>query len=168
MSKFEWSSETPITYDNLNKIVLDAIYPVGSIYMNINDINPAIIFGGEWERIQARFLIGTGTLNTQNSTNFYGDTPNPFTIWANETGGENLTTLTVNQMPSHDHSTSNFFGGYPRMDVREQANQFSGLLKSLNPETRETLTNAVDYAGGNQAHNNMPPYLAVYIWKRIS
>lgn len=153
-------SEPALNAENLNKIqmnVFENIYPVGSIYMNMNDVNPAVIFGGVWERIEARFLIGTGTLKTQNSTTFYGDTPATFDIFENETGGENLTKLTVDQMPAHDHKVY-----INSTRVADGDDKWATAYTSTHGDIYTT------YTGGNQAHNNMPPYQAVYMWKRIA
>ena len=46
------------TGENLH---LDLVYPVGSIYMSVNNVNPKNLFGGEWEKIEGRFLLGSGT-----------------------------------------------------------------------------------------------------------
>lgn len=41
--------------------VINIMYPVGSIYMSVNDVNPSTLFGGTWERIQDRFLLAAGS-----------------------------------------------------------------------------------------------------------
>lgn len=144
--------------DNAINSVWDIVYPVGSIYMSVNSASPASVFGGSWERIKDTFLLATG--------NSYA---------AGSTGGEATHTLTVNEMPNHKHNLTysnsdsginwsdtaiNDWGsGYPNspaVDLNVGANWSSaGYLM-------------VDYAGGNQPHNNMPPYLAVYMWKRVA
>lgn len=63
------------------------VYPVGSIYMSVNNVSPAILFGGTWESLENRFLIGAG------------DT---YTVGA--TGGSTSHTITTSEMPSHNHS----------------------------------------------------------------
>lgn len=119
--------------------LLDA-YPVGSIYMSVNSTDPGTLFGGTWEQIQDRFLLAAGTSYT-----------------AGATGGEATHTLTVTEMPSHIHSIhdvgqagtgTSVYGGVRLNQVF--ANNNSGST------------------GGGQAHNNMPPYLVVYIWKRTA
>lgn len=113
-------------------------YPVGSIYLSVVNINPSTYFGGEWEQIENVFLLGC-------SSKYIAGT----------TGGEETHTLTVEEMPSHNHRLS--FG---------QGNNSAG-----NPGVYGTDSNAKPFTegnGGNQPHNNMPPYLAVYMWKRIS
>lgn len=64
--------------------LLDAIYPIGSLYISFSNVSPAENIGGQWEPIIGRF---------------------PYFSDKIETGGENTHTLTINEMPSHDHQT---------------------------------------------------------------
>lgn len=134
---------------NFNKI-----YPVGSIYMSINETNPTELFGGEWEQIEDRFLLACGTTYSNGST-----------------GGEEKHTLTINEMPSHTHiqnahhhelnrpfsSGTGSNGAYVQSANRSVVNINSKDTTATNQNT-----------GGGQPHNNMPPYLAVYCWVRIA
>lgn len=127
--------------------LLNLIYPIGSIYMSVNDISPQSFLGGTWERLQDRFLIGAG-----NSYN------------ANATGGSTTHTLTIDEMPSHTHTIND------RMVVWDQPNltalntaSYSGPFK-----LRDWHTGITDSTGGGQAHSIMNPYLAVYMWKRTA
>lgn len=127
------------------KALVDVIYPVGSIYMSANDVSPAAFLGGTWERIENRFLLAAGS-----------------SYAAGVTGGEAAHTLTVNEMPSHRHSigAQALDPSAPRHDT-----YFNSSITNAAANTWYAVTS---YVGGGQAHNNMPPYLAVYIWKRIS
>ena len=111
--------------------------------MSINNTNPQTLFGGTWEQLQNRFLLGAGS-----SYN------------AGATGGESSHTLTINEMPSHNHETTQHL-----------------LKKSVTASSSAHVTgwddnyDTVMYTartGGDQAHNNMPPYLVVYMWKRTA
>ena len=117
-------------------------YPVGSIYLSVTDANPASLFGGTWERIGGRFLLGADS-----------------TYAAGSTGGEAEHTLTVDEMPRHNHEIDNLNASgnaTPYMTVQAQAKTgYGGNVQTM-------------FAGGGKAHNNMPPYLAVYMWKRVS
>lgn len=121
-------------------------FPVGSIYLSMNNTNPSTYFGGTWELIKDRFLLGAGGSYSAGST-----------------GGETTHKLTINEMPSHSHTLE------PFVDVRQgegQTNNHSASLGShLGGNITKTNTNVTN-TGGNQAHNNMPPYMAVYIWRR--
>lgn len=116
-------------------------YPVGAIYLSVTDANPAALFGGTWERIGGRFLLGADTTYTAGST-----------------GGEAAHTLTVDEMPKHNHEIDNLNASgsaTPFMTVQAQDKRgFGGNVQTM-------------YAGGGKAHNNLPPYLAVYMWKRV-
>ena len=127
--------------------VLDNVYPVGSIYMNVNSTNPGTLFGGTWEQIQGKFLLGMSS-----------------SYPAGSQGGEATHTLKENEMPNHKHvafygitgAVDDYLGGSHEDYGLRRASYGSGS------STYETSSN-----GGGAAHNNMPPYLSVYIWKRI-
>ena len=121
--------------------ILQALYPVGSIYMSVTYFDPATVFGGVWERIQDTFLLAAG--------NSYA---------AGETGGEAEHTLTIEEMPNHSHS------GVRRCDAGEiNDGKSTGSSSSSGGSSYET-----DTTGDSMPHNNMPPYLAVYAWKRTA
>lgn len=126
--------------------VFDLVYPIGSIYLSVSDVNPAALFGGSWERIKDRFLLGAGGSYSAGST-----------------GGEVNHTLTVDEMPSHNHGR--------RMGVRSTdyvSRTYNGFQLSEASVDTENVNLKITETGGGKPHNNMPPYLAVYIWKRIS
>lgn len=134
-------------------INVDLIYPIGAIYLSTSAVNPKNIFGGVWEQLKDRFLLGAG------NTYINGDT-----------GGEATHTLTVNEMPSHRHSLrvvkdneTNSHGYFPKGNNSQGNN--NGWADAIDTDN---ANNALGYTGGNQAHNNMPPYLVVYMWKRVS
>ena len=140
------------------------IYPVGSIYVSINDTNPSELFGGTWEAYsQGRTLIGAGTGTDTNNTQK--------TFSVTETGGEYTHTLTTNEMPSHSHSTtiSAASGGSAstlsnNIDIRVE-----GLMINLKNSTYKisgNLTKTSTTAGSGTSHNNIQPYVTVYMWLR--
>ena len=120
----------------------DTIYPIGSIYMSVNNTDPSVLFGGTWERIKDRFLLSAGDKYSNGAT-----------------GGEATHTLTTNEIPSHHHQTGNR-GVYSGNGT---ANALVGYNNSSST-SREDTSNT----GGGQPHNNMPPYIAVYVWKRTA
>ena len=127
--------------DILNK---GGAYPVGSIYLSVNSTHPSTLFGGTWQQIQNVFLLAAGSQYIAGST-----------------GGEAEHTLTVKEMPSHNHSAT-----FDTVD----SPAFSGRYAMV--ETRsveyQRYQNETSNTGGNQPHNNMPPYLAVYMWQRTA
>lgn len=135
-----------IEIKNNNEDILNLVYPIGSIYLSVNEVNPSTLFGfGEWEMIKDTFLLGAGD-----------------TYQAGSTGGEATHTLTTSEMPSHAHyivtASSNEGSEWDCPPARQKSSWWDTHVVSS--------TNAS--AGGDQPHNNMPPYLTVYIWKRIS
>lgn len=129
---------------NIGSITFDDIYPVGSIYMSVNSTNPSNLFGGTWTQLKDRFLLGAGSTYTNGST-----------------GGEASHTLTVNEMPSHSHPqyVTVSSGGSLSANCDYDSYSSGNARKSAqNVSTGPT--------GGGNSHNNMPPYLVVYMWKR--
>lgn len=140
-------STNPVTsggvYTAILNAVRDAAYPVGSIYMSVNSSDPSTLFGGTWVQIQDTFLLAAGT-----------------TYAAGATGGEAMHTLTVTEMPAHAHTFSTDNG---------KAVGFVGSGNgSLGGSGNNRMSVDMLNTGGGQAHNNMPPYLAVYVWKRTA
>lgn len=131
---------------SVNSITLSDVYPVGSIYMSVNATNPSTLFGGTWEQIKDRFLLAAGT-----------------TYAAGSTGGAATHTLTANEMPAHNHKAAT---GY-FMSTSETASP--GTVQNFNSGSyKRYAMSTTANTGGGKAHNNMPPYLAVYVWKRIA
>lgn len=136
-------------------ILADIIYPVGSVYISINNTNPQNLFGGTWEQIKDRFLLACGNTYSNGST-----------------GGEATHLLTENEMPSHNHTQETNYGRMTNMLEIDGNYGFAqgGAYTDRTVAGTTATTNIYNtsYAGGNQAHNNMPPYLAVFIWKRTA
>ena len=190
-AKFYYDKNSNADYDTGNELatmndlptnssIVDLIYPVGSIYMSANDVNPSTLFGGTWERIEDKFLLSKGS-----SYRTLGGT-----------GGSATVSLTQSQMPRHTH-TQNSHSHTPRGDydyflatptgagavtrnstAGQSGTKVQNLLQASQGVAR-TNTNSVTatnkYTGGSgssesasngSAHENMPPYLVVNIWKR--
>lgn len=137
-------------------------YPIGAIYISTNSISPADLFGGTWEQIKGRFLLATGS-NEANTSTWAGSlNADAFNRPAGELGGEPTHTLSVSEMPSHTHTqritaaTGGTVTG--RMDYVSDAT-------NMHIYTQGITTGAT---GGSQQHNNMPPYLSVYMWERTA
>lgn len=128
----------------LSSLILEAVYPIGSIYMSVNNTSPAILFGGTWEAIQGKFLLGADSGAYKAGT----------------TGGEATHTLTTSEMPSHNHAV--YYPNAGADDHSAPGNYPDGPSDS----TYYAVSSYTSREGGGKAHNNMPPYLAVYIWKR--
>lgn len=133
----------------LSALILEAVYPVGSIYISVNNTSPQTLFGGTWEAIKGKFLLGQSNAHKAGST-----------------GGEETHTLTMGEMPEHTHP---MYSGNAGGDSEWTPDEGAYLVDSVT-QTKTTwwARLGMGYAGGGNAHNNMPPYLAVYMWKRTA
>lgn len=126
---------------------LQSVYPVGAIYISTAATNPSTLFGfGTWMQIKDVFLLAAGD-----------------TYAGGSTGGEATHVLTEDEMPAHRHKIAypNASGEYGDAAIGYPTS--SGTTKTWLAEMCKT-----ESVGGGAAHNNMPPYLAVYMWHRIA
>ena len=139
--------------------LIEIIYPVGSIYISTNNQNPGEYLGGKWESYgEGRTIVGAGTGTDSNNVQ------KVFEI--NETGGEYEHTLTVNEMPLHNHRifiTANSYTAVSGGDYLTTTSASSSSIVTSGRNLGITQEN-----GGNQSHNNIQPYVVTYIWKRVS
>lgn len=139
--------------------VYNTIYPVGSVYISTSSTDPTTIFGGKWTRLKDRFLLAAGD-----------------TYSAGSTGGEATHTLTSAEMPSHAHNLSSdarahaIYWGMSDATVHAAAKVSAGAgsTSDNNLGTIQSVWAHTATSGKGQAHNNMPPYIAVYIWQRAA
>lgn len=159
ISNISGSSAGLITGRRFARAVLAMVYPVGSIYMSVNNVSPATFLGGTWEQIKDTFLLSAG------------DTYN-----AGDTGGEAEHTLTTNELPKIEGQINTYAStAYTGAVISGGTGVFSGTGTSYTSAGRpQTSGSGSSYTavklsvGGGQAHNNMPPYLVVYMWKRTA
>ena len=164
-----------------------SFYPVGSIYMSVNNTNPGTLFGGTWEQIQDRFLLAAGNTYTGGSTGGSASVNLSHSHVVNahhhslpaNTGSH---TLTVDQIPSHRHSLPSVDTTSGSQGLRNGTYYQGGWWGNWE-ETTAT--------GGGQGHSHtiggntgddtpgtnsqlpsnqsiLPPYLTVYVWKRTA
>lgn len=138
-----WPAELQNGVTVSGKAIWELIYPVGAIYISAAATDPKTLFGGTWERIKDRFLLAAGD-----------------TYAAGKTGGEAEVTLTAGEIPeikmSYQYTGQSTVIGTDAIrlyDLNGQPNQYTG------PQSSNC---------GGKAHNNMPPYLAVYVWQRTA
>lgn len=139
--------------------LMNLIYPVGSIYMSVNAVDPSTLFGGTWEKIKDVFLLASG---------------DDYSIGA--TGGEAEVTLTAAQsgLPSHNHGPSTTDASFLITEgdalTRHTVASGSGavnMVRSPSAVLRNSNTSSTSQ-DASQSHENMPPYLAVNVWKRTA
>ena len=156
---FSWSNDdfefnVPVKFSG--KALFDIVYPVGSIYMSVSNTSPATLFGGTWEQIQNRFLLAAGSSYT-----------------AGNTGGEAAHTLTELEIPRHTHALRANTSWGESEALAPWAQYFgSNILYDVGASggtiTSSYYAEVAQPVGSGAAHNNMPPYLVVYMWKRTA
>lgn len=205
-------SELPDGIIYATDYLLDKIYPVGSIYMSMNNVSPQTFLGGSWLPIQSTFLyagkddyeLSTDTSLVSGKTYYeYDSTTGTYSAYTGTTGvpitlglyehipfgstaGERAHTLEAAEIPTHNHGSKSLTGQWTNNQARfPGTNSFSGIMSTVDKsiagywgETGGTATNTVGFKidaththsnfGSGLAHNNMPPYLKVYMWKRTA
>ena len=133
--------------------LLEIVYPIGSLYFSVVNTSPASIVGGTWQRISGAciraFADGDG-------------------IGIDNYGGEDTHTLSIAEMPRHNHETS--WQNTPWNDSKRKAHQWILHDYFWNSPAVEKVTDAelVTYAGNDQPHNNLPRVYECYVWKRTA
>lgn len=130
--------------------LVDLFYPIGSIYMSTDTTNPQFRFTGTyWLPIYNRFLLGAGD-----------------TYKAGTMGGEATHTLTRSEIPNHCHDE--YLGNDGGPDSAPSGYSGWTNVAYISKKTWWARGSKTSDAGGDGAHNNMPPYLAVYMWRRVT
>lgn len=149
-----------------NQSICNLIYPVGSIYLSVNNTSPSILFGGTW------VVWGTGRVPVGVNTN----DPNFNTV--EKSGGAPTVALDVTTLPNHKHYIYQKAGTGSKYGVITGYGAGSGtnIYRVSNSTTISNLTYTDDangvvqaeYTGDGLAHNNLQPYITCYMWKRTS
>lgn len=162
--------------EDINNNFLNKVYPIGSLYISINNTDPSTTIGGTWERLKKVFPFAADDEDYQ-----LGDT-----------GGTETNTLTVANLPSHNHNVPSMSGTTSGSGAHDHSipgtsayNDGSGVYVETwasKSQDRDGRTNSV----GNHTHNfttpqtdtsstgqgnefnNMPPFMAMYMWIRTA
>jgi hypothetical protein len=137
---------------NLGSSLVNLIYPIGAIYISVNSTDPGTIWSGTtWVAFGAgKTLVGLDSGDTDFDQ-------------VEETGGAKTHTLTVNEMPAHNHTFSD--------NVRSLSTQagYPNPTSQYNPNlATNVISNVTDNSGGGESHNNLQPYIVTYMWKRTA
>jgi len=141
-----------ITADALtSQEFVDAVYPVGSIYINAGvSTNPATLLGhGTWVSFGAgKVMVGLDSGDADFDT-------------LEETGGEKEHTLTKDEIPAHTHdiTTHSSSSDNPASDV------YISTMYDTSVTSKDFTSSST---GGDQPHNNLQPYIVVHMWKRTA
>ena len=140
-----------------DKLCIDLldVYPVGSIYISVSDTDPGDLFGGTWER----FGNGHTLMGVDEDTMYF--------YKAGVTGGEAEHTLTADELPSHRHNVWSYIssGSQTFHTGSSPAINSTVVWSSQDKNNYQLYTQK---QGSGQAHNNLPPYITVYMWKRTA
>ncbi len=137
-----------ITIGSNTAATLQAVYPVGSIYINAaSSTNPATLLGfGTWAAFGAgRVIVGLDSGDSDFDT-------------AQETGGAKTVTLTTSQIQAHTHTATLMGNGED-----EQQD-----LPAAGDNTNPSRTMTTSSTGGGAAHSNVQPYIVAYMWRRTA
>lgn len=126
---------------------LNVLFPVGAYYITESTTTPASLFGGEWVQVSGKFLLGQSVQDG---------------YLVGSEGGEKTHTLTTEEMPEHYHQ----LGSKPNTGNIAAAGPYSADGGGYNPNFEGYIDSTS--VGGNQPHNNMPPYRIVNIWRRTA
>lgn len=125
--------------------IFDAIYPIGII---VSGAKPSL---GTWEKVEGKFLLGSSSSHKAGSK-----------------GGEETHKLTTNEIPSHNHTTQLGIGYYVTIDDNAPSKYGIAGGSYVNMSWGANSGKTTGRTGGSRAHNNMPPYLSVDMWRRTA
>lgn len=178
-------------YYQITQTALNLVYPVGSIYMSVNNVSPQTFLGGTWER-WGQGCVPVGVSANANDSDFGK---------VEQQGGERKHQLTKDEMPNHRHEgqyshTNTYTDHAPRptdppsqsievyQGTREVEVQYNVVKDNVSTTTFHTNgsgpTNDIFYSekvtstygvadeGGDISHNNLQPYITCYMWKRMA
>ena len=156
------SITTKVQDEASSDIDFDQIYPIGSIYMSVNNVNPSTLFGGTWQAFASgRTIVGVDASQTEFNT-------------VQKAGGSKMQTLTEAQLPLVGGQIA-IHGGESGSNLWQPTGVFSssavnaGKYKTMNQASGASSIGVLDFRfGSGEAHNNLPPYITVYMWKRAA
>lgn len=159
-----WDPTQYVKMENVKSIIKSMIlaaFPVGTIIESMNDVNPSTYIGGGWEKLPA----GYATISAGTYTENHDSVPQSYTYEAGSTYGEVAHKLTTEEMPSHNHRNTNPLSGN---EDDEPINTVHVVQTRWEGRYEKGISLYMENTGGNQYHNNLPPSLAVYCFKRIT
>lgn len=133
--------------------IIDMIYPVGSIYMSVNNVDPSTLFGGRWTQLKDRFLLGAGDTYSGGST---GGSKDAIVVSHNHKANR-----TNGQFVTRDGTKT---GGIGEHGFTSGSSYYAPTIQSDDNWWGAEYTASTGSSGTDK---NMPPYLTVYMWKRI-
>lgn len=149
---------------HLAQEIFNLIYPVGSVYISVNDTNPGTLFGGTWSKIENRFLVGAGSSYTAGSTGGASTHRHDFRI-----GLEQFYGMMVGDDLSNQGAWSYEQSKYSKSSGRNSSATPVRINNDLPYSSTREQADYIRYSDGDtQTASSLPPYLSVYIWKRTA
>lgn len=144
------------------QINVDLIYPIGSIYMTTSMVSPAVLFGGTWERIKDRFILGAGDTYSNGTTGGSTAHRHDFRIgylhsWGDMGSDDN------NGQGAYSYSQSKY------AKARGTAGTMTVNANGGHTDSVKSISMILRYSEGDtQTASSMPPYYTAYIWRRTA
>lgn len=158
--------------------IVDLIYPVDSFFFSASSVSPSVLFPGTtWVQIKDRFLLAAGDDYAAGGTGGSADAIVPYHDHTTETAGSFSFTVTAlgartgsDTLVSAGTNTTAAASGSTRYRVSNNSYTSSAGSSITDRINRAAHSHTVNPAGtaGNAEGANMPPYLAVYVWKRTA
>ena len=148
-------TQTNKTSATVMQALVNILYPIGSIYTSSSATSPERFIGGKWTLLSNRFIYATTDIKT-----------------LNDVGGEETHQLIPAEMPVHYHDANNPTGANQICFVVNPS--YSGVYETTCPSGVYTASRlnagslSTKTAGGDQPHNNMPPYIKCFVWRRYA
>ena len=160
LMQFNNGGAPALSADNLallQQTILNCAHPVGSYYWSSESTEPSRLFGGTWERVKNKFIYALGDSGS-----------------AGDTGGSEAVTLTKANLPSINGGFT-MHGGGSSTNIASVSGDFTTDYNNTKYKTGGTETSGANsignvklVIGNNTPHNNMPPYVKAYCWKRTA
>lgn len=143
----------------------DQVYPVGSIYITTGSVHPNTLFGGQWRKIEGRFLLASSQTYTNGTT---GGSADAAVIYHRHSVGK----VTIPASGSHRHKQNDAWsggsGGNNSAYTHESKRQLTTRYTDYETHSHDVPAHNTDYTGESGTGKNMPPYLVVNVWERTA
>ena len=153
-----------------NQSICNLIYPVGSIYISVNDVEPSTLFGGTWEKLKDRFLLGSGDTYTNGNIGGSADLQahsHTIPVLSGTAASAGAHTHTIGTDKDAVYSrTGGSWSAHSNSPAGAAYNFYTGNSGAHTHNVTTNASNTGSYGAGNSG--NMPPYLVVNIWKRTA
>lgn len=181
------ASSTRTNATEIRTLIWQKVYPVGAIYTSTSSTSPASLFGGTWEQLKDRFLVGAGNTYAVNATGGATSASHSHTVNSHNhsvpgvshshTNGSLLACITFDAQTGIATRWTTARGGYTATGLKKSSEVVGNNSAWWSEATEVNGTTAATTPAGTTSGNSspgtnaqtvatLPPYLAVYMWKR--